>query len=279
MLTRRDLVLGVGASCLAASSARLSLGCQTNAWAIKPAEFDSLLAALRSIHSLGFQGFETGYRNLESHANEAAAARRQIESTGLEFFGVHIFLNQYDEKTSIAPADLYHKVAQTGAAMGAKRLILSGQPSSAGALSRKAAGLNRAGQYTKRLGMMCAYHNHGPEFADGGREIERLLKETDGGLVSFVVDAGHAFRAGADVPAFFRAHHRRIAGLHLRDFKDGKQVPLGMGSFPLKAVAQAVRASNWRGWVIAEEEREDGSKPAELAATPAIEAIRKEFVD
>lgn len=278
VLSRRVFVMGLGASTLPATSSGISLGCQTNAWPVDPSRFDSLLSVLEKIRGLGFVGFETGYRNLESQAGHPATARQKIESSGLQFFGVHIFLLHYDQQTHIAPAELYERVAETGAALGTQRLILSGAPASTDEeLARKIEGLHHAGKLAKSLGLKLAYHNHDKEFQNGAWEIQSLLKATDPDLVNFLLDAGHAFQGGADVPAFLDQHYRRITGLHLRDFRDGRQVPLGSGDFPLARVAAVIRKTNWQGWVLAEEEREDGSKPGELAISPAMAALRKQF--
>jgi hypothetical protein len=67
--------------------------------------------------------------------------------------------------------------------------------------------------------------------------------------------SGHAVEAGADVVGLVWRHHGRIAGMHLRDFKNGEQVPLGIGKFPLRAVAEVVRDTGWSGWVLNEGER------------------------
>jgi sugar phosphate isomerase/epimerase len=245
---------------------------------VDPAQFDSLLSVLAKIQELGFAGFETGFRKLQSEADHPESARQRIAASGLQFFGVHIFLLQYIEKTHIAPAELYEKVAQTGAALGAQRLILSGAPVETNdGLARKVEGLHKAGAVAKKAGLTLAYHNHSKEFANSAWEYEGLLRLTDPNLVGFLLDAGHAFRGGADVPALVEKNHRRIIGLHLRDFRDGKQVPLGSGAFPLVQVAAVLKKTGWQGWALAEEEREDGSKPGEAAAAPAIAALRKQF--
>src|ERR1022692_2879818 len=115
-MMRRAFVMGLGSSCFMAGSTRgISLGCQTNAWPIDPSHFDSLLSVLGKIRELGFAGFETGFRNLESQAQNLESARQQIASSGLQFFGVHIFLLQYDERTHIPPAELYERVCQISA--------------------------------------------------------------------------------------------------------------------------------------------------------------------
>jgi inosose dehydratase len=278
-ITRRTFLMGMGSSyLLAGSKPQISLGCQTNAWPVDPSHFDSLLSVLGKIRELGFAGFETGFRNLQSEAEHPESARQRIAGSGLQFFGVHIFLSRYDEKTHIAPAELYEKVAQTGAALSAQRLILSGAPVETDEnLARKVEGLHNAGAVAKKLGLTLAYHNHSKEFDKSAWEYEGLLRLTDPNLVGFLLDAGHAFRGGADVPALVEKNHRRIIGLHLRDFRDGKQVPLGAGDFPLAQVAGVLKKTGWQGWALAEEEREDGSKPGEAAAAPAFAALRKQF--
>jgi inosose dehydratase len=107
MITRRAFTMGVASSYfLTGSSPGISLGCQTNAWPVDPINFDSLLTVLGKTRKLGFAGIETGIRSLQSETEHSDSARRKIASSGLQFFGVHIFLLQYDEKTHIAPAEL-----------------------------------------------------------------------------------------------------------------------------------------------------------------------------
>ncbi|MEI6669611.1 MAG: sugar phosphate isomerase/epimerase [Acidobacteriota bacterium] len=258
-------------------------GCQTNAWPLKPGDFPQLLDVLGTIKSLGFEGFETSFRNVQGQYATAADAKARIAQSGLAFFGVHVFLNEYDPRTRIAPADLLRATADGAAALGAQRVILSGgglardgavAPAD---LERKVAALNDAATYCRDRGLAFAYHNHGPEFDAGGAEINGLISGTDPRLVSFLVDCGHAYRARVDLAAFFTAHRARISGLHLRDFKGDPQVPLGQGEVNWAPLAKAVLSARWEGWILAEEERADGSKPAASAAGPARETMRTLF--
>ncbi len=267
-----------------AQAATVKLGCQTNAWRIDPANFDSLLSVLTKLKELGYAGFETGYRNIETQFANAPAARKLIEQSGLTFFGTHIFLEKYDPLTNIAPLSLIQRVAFGAAPLGAQRVIVSGAPvvkdgklnqDSQTAMMRKAEGLNFAARYCKTKGLRLAYHNHGPEFANGGIEIEALIQNTDPTLVDFLPDCGWAFHAGANVPAFFAKHQRRLIGLHVRDFKNGEQVILGQGDFPLAALAAEIQKANWTGWVLNEEERLSGEKLGETVVAPAGAALRK----
>ncbi len=282
-LTRRSAIsaLAAGVATLRADGGRLHAGAQTNAWPI--ANFDELLAVLARMRGFGYEGFETSFRNVQLHFDQPKTARQQLQDSGLRFVNIHIFMDQYDPRTRIAPEDLIARVAKGGAALGAFSLVLSGAPCVAGgkldaaAIDAKASALNAAGKLCRELGIEAAYHNHGPEFADRGLEIKGLLERTDPKQVHFVIDAGHAFRAGADIPAFVAKHHARLAGMHLRDFHNGEQVILGQGDFHLQPVFEAIRKARWTGWLFNEEERLGGVKLGDSAITPARAEMKKVF--
>jgi len=294
-LSRREFigalpVLAGSARLLAAGPGKLLPACQTNAWKIDPHDFSSFLQVLEQVRAFQYAGFETGFANVQAQFGKPEA-RRQIEATGLRFTGIHIFLFTYDPQTAVAPASLYQRVAKGGASLGANRLILSGGPVNSdgklddAALHRKAEALTAAATYARQQGLGMAYHNEFRDSRSGGIELEALMRETDPALVSFLLDTGHAYIGGVDVPAFFRQHYTRIVGLHLRDYK-GKQgappteldeVPLGEGDFDLNAMAKAVEQSGWSGWVMNEEDYANGSKPGSTAIKAARESLRKAF--
>ncbi|MEW5979925.1 MAG: sugar phosphate isomerase/epimerase [Acidobacteriota bacterium] len=257
--------------------------CQTNAWPIEVGDFGQLLAVIRRMHSLEFEGFETSFRNLEGQFQASASAQAAIRATGVQLVGVHIFLQHYDPTTSIPPADLIQRIADGAAALGSQRLILSGKGLAfnghlqRSALQRKAEALQKAARYCSERSLRLAYHNHQSEFALDGEEIEGLCENTDSELLDLILDAGHAFRAGVDLERFFRRRHSRIAGIHLRDFHGEEQVPLGRGEVKFDGLAAAIRQMRWEGWLIAEEERASGAKPGETAAGQARQTLRRVF--
>ena len=253
---------------------------QLNAFPIDPNRFETFLAALNQVKQIGYQGFESGFRNLSPQFQAPEMARRNIERSGLTFFGIHIFFPNplYDQTTRIASPSVYEPVALGGAALGAKHLILSGAPcENTDQLKAKIAALNAAGRYAHSAGLSVAYHNHWWEFESKIGEIEALYAQTDPELVGFVLDAGHAYHAGADVPAFIRAHSQRILGVHLRDYKDGQYVELGTGSFPLAQVAATIIEIGRREWVENEEERADHSQTGLRVIGPAYDAMKEAF--
>ena len=274
--TRRQVLQALGALAASGTLAPLALqrafaqsgstvpgihfGVQLNAFPIDPKRFDTFLATLDQIKQIGYQGFESSFRNVSEQFAAPEKARRAIEEKGLTFFGIHIFLptEMYDATARIAQPSVYEPVARGGAALGARHLVLSGAPvANAEQLKAKIEALNAAGRFAKSVGITAAYHNHWPEFESKLGEIEALYTQTDPSLVSFVLDAGHAYRGGANLPEFIHAHSKRIIGFHLRDYKNGRLISLGQGSFPLAQVAASIKQIGWKGWVENEEERED----------------------
>jgi sugar phosphate isomerase/epimerase len=253
---------------------------QLNAFPIDPKRFETFLDTLTMLKQVGYQGFESSFINVREQFNAPEKARRSIEQIGLTFFGIHVFLPtpMYDQATCIAPTSIYEPVARGGASLGAKHLVLSGAPvASVEQLKRKIEALNTAGRFAHSVGLTAAYHNHWPEFESKFGEIEALYTQTDPSLVSFVLDAGHAYRGGANLPVFIRAHSDRIIGFHLRDYKDGHLVSLGQGTFPLAQVAATIKQIGWKGWVENEEERENLSKTGLEVIAPAFKAMKEAF--
>ena len=253
---------------------------QLNAFPIDSRRFQTFPDTLALVKQTGYQGFEAGFRFVNSQFAAPEPARRSIEQTGLTFFGIHIFFPDegYDQVTRIAAPSVYEPGARGGAALGAKHMILSGAPAAdRDQLKRKIDALNAAGRYAQSAGITAAYHNHWREYRSKIGEIEALYKETDPALVSFVLDAGHAYHGGANVPEFIRAHSGRIIGFHLRDFKDGHYVLLGQGTFPLAQVAATLKELKWKGWVENEEEREDHSQTGLKVIAPAYKAMMEAF--
>ena len=289
MQSRRQVLQALAAASLSAffpfrgfgertgKQAAIRYGAQTNAWAIDPQKPDSFFEVLAQVKQIGYEGFETGFFNLKNSFAAPSQTAQRIAATGLTFFGIHIFLpaDKWDPVTRIPPGTLCEQVAHGGAALGAQNLIVSGAPAAnSEQLNAKVEGLNQVGRIAQNARLKFAYHNHWWEFQSKLGEIEALYTRTDPALVSFLLDAGHAYRGGAQVPEFLRQHAKRIIALHFRDYRDGHQVPLGQGTFPLAEVAATLRQLRWSGWAINEEEREDGTKAGRAFMEPAYKAMR-----
>lgn len=224
---------------------------------------------LRRIKAAGYTGCESNVRFVAGQFARAAEARREIAATGVQYIGAHLSMEEYAPQ-KLAP------VAKAVAAMGGSAIVMSAQRHE---LAAKVDQLNRSGRVCRDAGIRLAYHNHNPEFEHHNAEIDALARATDASLVHFLVDAGHATLGGGDPAAFLARHAARVIGFHLKTFLNmdfGRQVPLGKGDFGFEALAAAIDAAHWGGWLIVEEG--GGKTPANAdAVAPDREYVRRVF--
>lgn len=109
MVPRRSLL---AARCAAAQTAGPKAGCRTNAGRVQPGNFGDFPNTLDRVRHYGYEGFETGFRNIENRLDQARETRAEFEKRELVFQGCHIFLTQYDRAASIAPAGLIARVTK-----------------------------------------------------------------------------------------------------------------------------------------------------------------------
>lgn len=285
LLSRRSVLTSFAVTVTAgAGSSALRPGCQANAWNLDPKRFELLLAALREMKELGFQGFETNIRFVQPQLGRVKKALAELDAIGLVFVGAHTNLPDYEKIGMDKAAEEVSKLAGEARQFGAHALVCSFRGLSptgefgGEALERKAQTLNLAGRRCADAGLTLAYHNHQPEFRNHAAEEIGLLRRTNPKLVSVMMDIGHAWRADPEAISVFESHHGRAYGLHVRDFHDGESVPLGQGEFPLRELAQVIRKTGWSGWLIDEEERpNETDKPGKKATGPSRKTMSEVF--
>lgn len=255
-MRRREFLAGVAMAFPGlAQNKRLRVACDTASWTIAVPEFQNLVRVLGEAKELGYDGFETSYRNVQGQFENWKEARATLDSVGMPFYGVHIFQHEYDPKSNIPPHLLMQRIAEGAAKLGCKRLIVSGAPVDGDAerLRWKSAALARAGRMCRdlRFDRLCY---QGPE----GKELAALIKDADPDTVRFIVEN--------PTGEFFAKHHKRIDGLHL-------------AGMPVREdLAAAVKKRGWQGWIVAAAlpvGEENG--PGRSAMEPARAEIRKQF--
>ena len=276
--TRRAFLaasLSAGAALLAKPET-IKVGCQANAWPLQEGDFDQLINAIRSMKELGYAGFESNIRFVRGQFDHVGEARTKLEATGMQFIGAHMSMQQ-------AMREPFSKLVAGVAQLGAEYIVMSAAclsrdgKFSSDALRSKASQLEALAKTCREAGIQLCYHNHTPEFANRNAEIEALADHTDPQLVHFLMDAGHGYQGGGDPAAFMLRDSRRIAGCHIKTFREKtKQVPLGQGDFGFEALAAAIKKTGWAGWLIDEE----GGGPSggnTAAVAPDRQYIRKVF--
>jgi inosose dehydratase len=134
-------------------------------------------------------------------------------------------------------------------------------------------GVNEVARYARERGLVTAFHPHAASYVERPEEIARLMRDTDPTLVGLCLDTGHIAYGGGDPAEIARAHARRVRHVHLKDlrrdvrtdalarhldFRDavGLDVfaPLGDGSLDLRGTLAALRAADYAGWLIVEQD-------------------------
>jgi inosose dehydratase len=255
-LSRRQC-LALAAAPLFAASDKVRVGCQTRAYGSPIPDKAKLLGVLEDLRAAGYDGFETNFRSLEHSFDDPAPMRREIEARGVPLIGLHMGAGLFEPEKIEAERAQILRAAEATRALGGSHVIVSGRQLPAGqalpaATAAKAAEANRLGAELRAMGVRLSIHNHTHEVAHDAQEIRRFLEQTRSEDVGLLFDVGHVLHGEVDVPAFVRENGARIDGLHVRDVKDGEEVPMGTGIVDFRALGAAIHETGWKGWVIVE---------------------------
>ncbi len=285
-MNRREFVISsAAAAALPAAESRVRIGCQTRSYYVPVKDRARLLSTLTSIASAGFAGFETNQMCLAEDFENPSAMKGEIANRKLELFGLHIGGRLHDAPgLEKARADVA-RVAKGAKALGGRFVVFSpaAQRGLEGAelqayFHRKAEALTELGRICNGNGVKLAVHNHTEETLRGWAEFRVIAEKTRQNEVAIVADVGPSGLTGQDPSSFLSEYHMRVAGLHIRDYRDGKQVKLGAGAVNLMGVAAALNKRQWRGWALVELEGGGiAGMTADQAARHALAYVRDEM--
>ncbi len=136
-------------------------------------------------------------------------------------------------------------------------------------------GVNRVAEAVRRAtGLRTVFHHHCAGFVETPWEIEALLRATDPKLVGLCFDTGHyRFGGGADATQALRRFRDRVWYVHFKDcspavraqsaqhgwdyfesLRHGVFCELGKGDVNFPAVVAELRAANYQGWIVVEQD-------------------------
>lgn len=149
--------------------------------------------------------------------------------------------------------------------------------------------LPRAVEVARARGLDTALHPHVGTAIETRASIDRVLSDSD---IPLCLDTGHIYVGGGDPAAIVRAHPRRIRHVHLKDadarlaadvrerrvpyadaVKRGLFKRLGEGGAGIADVLGALRASDYAGWGVLEQDIALAGPPTE-ANDPARDVAR-----
>src|SRR5437016_818498 len=136
-------------------------------------------------------------------------------------------------------------------------------------------------------GLRTVFHHHCAGWVETPAEIDALMRRTDPGLVGLCLDTGHLTYGGGDPLATLSRYPDRVWHVHFKDcdpavarqarergwdyfeaVRRGIFCELGRGSVDFPAVATALAARGYGGWVVVEQDVLPGM------GTPAASARR-----
>ncbi|MBN1285831.1 MAG: TIM barrel protein [Anaerolineae bacterium] len=137
-----------------------------------------------------------------------------------------------------------------------------------------AEGANRiAGAVYKQTGLRTVFHHHCAGYVETPAEVEKLLSLTDPEVVGLCLDTGHYVYGGGDPLDALEKHRGRIWHVHFKDchpdiaaqaraegwdyfeaVRRGVFCELGQGSVDFPAIVEALRAMDYKGWVVVEQD-------------------------
>jgi inosose dehydratase len=151
-----------------------------------------------------------------------------------------------------------------------------------------AAGAERVARAVRdATGLRTVFHHHCAGWVETPAEIDALMRRTDPGLLGLCVDTGHLTYGGGDPVATLSRYADRVWHVHFKDcdpavarqarergwdyfeaVRRGIFCELGRGSVDFPAVATALAARGYGGWVVVEQDVLPGM------GTPAASARR-----
>jgi inosose dehydratase len=240
---------------------------------------------LDEVAEAGYDAVELGpFGYLPTQPDRLAA---ELGARGLTLSGGMLFrdFTAPDAWRDIEPE--FRKVSELLLTLGARYLVLintpytnlfTGEPIASPELrpdewAAMVTALSEASEAARGVGLTPVYHPHAETVVEYEAQVERLLGDTDPGLLGLCLDIGHLAYRGADVPAFIRRHPDRIAYLHLKNVDAGirerverERIPfaeaVGMlmfsdladGVVDFREVREALAEIGYDGWGIVEQD-------------------------
>jgi inosose dehydratase len=261
-LRRRDFTLGGLALAALSSRARaakpgFSIGYAAIAWGDK-----NIKQCITDLSALGYPGIQIRAASLKEYPTPQAL-RDELAKAKLTFVCLSGGSPSADPAKRQEEVDKLLGPAKFAHDAGALYLQLTSPkppPTVDKALLKSfSETLNAVGQATGKLGLPAAFHNHMGQIGQDPANLDVIMQSTDPQYVKLLLDTGHYGAAGGDPAAAIRKYGKRLGMLHIKDYveKPGAEkkyefVEIGSGKLDFKAIFGALKAVDYRGWVVVE---------------------------
>lgn len=241
----------------------IRLGVSQLVWGYDLSRPDLFIKCLDEASEIGYEGMLLFDRTLEFWFNRPAELSRILSARKLALAAV-IHRPGLDFRGT-------RRLAQFVAEIGGDRLILSGRDGRAEDWGIVVPLLQRHGEIAHEYGLRTLYHHHTDWLAETMDQYEKLLLETDRKYLGAMLDCGHATRdfIGNSALEFYERNHRIVEYVEFKDWSVEMDLAteVGRGRCDFQAIAASLKAHEYSGWVIVEQNGTDGTPRASSAAS------------
>ncbi len=212
-------------------------------------------ATIKQVAADGYKQVELyGFPNADAMVEAAKSSGLAVNSSHFEWASV---VNPKDDSMSD-----FAKILEKAEKVGLKHLVIpylqDNERATLDHYKKIAANANKAAAMAKKAGVQLAYHNHNFEFEprEGGKSGFDVFVEEFSSDMKFEVDVFWVKAAGLDPVAIISKLKGRVTQVHLKDLKDGLQLPtystgvpkdafqeLGDGIIPMEPILVAAKAA------------------------------------
>jgi inosose dehydratase len=235
----------------------------------------------------GFQGCSIGHK----YPKDPIVLKQALELRGLEisepWVSTYFTINEMRDKTIEnfnQQLDLMQALGTTDIVVAEFGLAVNPLPVSVFAnrphfndaqWDKLTEGLNYVGSLAKARGLRLCYHHHMGTGVMDRDDLDRLMANTDDGLVHLLLDTAHLAFAGADPLAAATRYAKRIKHVHLKDiryevvkrahaegfsFRDAVEAGVftvpGDGDLDFVPILQVLADADFQGWLVVEAEQD-----------------------
>jgi sugar phosphate isomerase/epimerase len=201
--------------------------------------------AIEMTKALGtpYINFKSVHLPYDASPSEIAAARHEIENSGLQLVGGGVITFETDTDEGVRKYFDYAKAA------GMPVIVSTCEPGT----------LPRVEKFVKQYDIKVAIHNHGPEDKNfpSPYDVLKAVKGMDP-RIGLCMDFGHTVRAGTDPVRAVADAGPRLLDMHAKDLRDLKvmesQCIVGEGKIPIAEIFRQLPRIRYQGYVNLEYE-------------------------
>ncbi len=215
-------------------------------WSLREDTQKDFLGVLEKVAQQGYAGVEfAGYGGLS-----ASQLKSVLANLGLKAVSSHVGYGQLKQQLK--------ETIDYALELGLPRLVCPGAPRDQLKTYEDWQGfgafLTEVAEECAKHGLAFGYHNHAWEFEKVNDEyILDIIFAAASSQVEAQLDLGWVFRGGEDPVKYLRKYAGRCPTVHVKDFKEGRQVEVGHGDLDLAGVIAAAREVGVE-WLIVETE-------------------------